>query len=509
MQLSRSSALVRGRRPAMRLSLGVGVLLLAMLLVAMSTGAAGQLWDQQAGDNANLLSMFAPPPGQQQQQQGPAQQQMGLDMWQQQQAAGGMMQQPQQRQQQATMPTSNILTELAVALLRVAQQQQQPQQQQQQQQPMMQQQQGMMQPNNPFAMPSPPQQQRAPQQQQQSGGGNLAFTEQRSSTKAADLFPVSRPSAGGYGFSVPPADVQAARRRAIPRPISDLQRFASIPNRSRASLRQSMRKRGRVQSLDDEFRRRPARRIPPPPAQRTFHLRTQHRRPSALEQIVSRSAMKRVVSGNPFDNAVEAARDSGTEITVMRSEADQDESGSVEDDEAMLQTIEQELDLSASPALLAFETKMTEARQPATPANQPQQKSQPPAEQEQPRKEAEELDLSSSPAMLAFSAKMTEVPPAAEAPKQSAAQDKSLMEREVEDLGLVEVAAQSQTAASVQAKVQAHSKARSSVRSRRTGSLAPRGEFTRAVPSANFSDMFKSIMRARKTQTRADREMDA
>jgi len=252
----------------------------------------------------------------------------------------------------------------------------------------------------------------------------------------------------GYGFDMPPADVQAKmRRRKRKAHVDDVTRFSRIPTKIVKGKtigpvsKQELRRRNRWQNLEAEFRSRPNRRIPRPPKQKVFKLRRRpHTRLTVPRDQVER--MKQTDNQNPF---------------------------------AFLQGASAVVTPTPLPAA------KVEQKSPATPI---QKAPTPPKSQTPP------LNPAASPALLAFSeaahvapSRVTVQPPTQEVitPPEPQAQVPE-PEQAAVDVALLEVASTPRVAtepAEVAEPI-----------------VEREFEPPRAQPSRNFAKMFKSIMQA-------------
>jgi hypothetical protein len=236
----------------------------------LPSAARVPLWDEQAGDNNNLMSLFTPP--MEQQPHEPAQTD-GLEAWQAQKAIGEADQQQHQHMAAGARSATTLLQQF-VTLLSAASQEQAQGGAASSQQP------HNDVPQNPFqnmygapAAPSRP-------------AGDVALLQ--SAAASDEPLPLAPRGMSSYLFSVPPADVAAKRRRAAPKVVSDLTLFSRIPRhvqpgRTRGPVSASeSRMRNNWFSLEKQFQSAPRRRIQRRAQQKKFFLKTRHmRRPIA------------------------------------------------------------------------------------------------------------------------------------------------------------------------------------------------------------------------------------
>ena len=252
------------------------VVVLAVLAL-VSTARADPLWNEAAGDNANVMSMFLPQPPQQ-----------------------------QQTLQQPNPQAAQLIAQVASLLQAAAQTQQQPQQQQQQ---------------HPQAVAASPYRNlygarapaaRAPAQ-------DSSFLARGPAAARDTILPLARAGTSGYLFSAshPPAEVVAARRRTAPRHVSSLEMFGRIPRPHVQKRRLSGL--NRLINLEKDTRRAPNRALPRPSAQKRFRLRS----PRGAPHVDARH-MKRVLSSNPFLAKLQpdGSDDATTEFIELATELD-------------------------------------------------------------------------------------------------------------------------------------------------------------------------------------------
>jgi len=124
------------------------------------------------------------------------------------------------------------------------------------------------------------------------------------------ILPLAR-GVSSYGFTVPPADVQAKIQAAKPKPVSDLTMMSRISRHVPLASKASLKHKNRWVNLEKEFKTKSIRRVKPRHVARKFHLSTHKKhKQHHLAPALNSKQLKEIShqSANPFSENLEKSQ---------------------------------------------------------------------------------------------------------------------------------------------------------------------------------------------------------